>query len=352
MKSLVKIAMNGFLLLTVLLFAWNGCGAEVHAEGNGTVPEIDQSRRGSIRIEKSVTDLKDGSEKPAGGVSYQVTYRTRLDGTEVRTGDKDYFREIRITDAGGVAEFTNLSLGTYLVEEVAGTPEGMEKSEAFLVSVPRLNVTEVIYDGVVYGPGGIYEYAVTAAPKSQPVLGAVRLLKVDARTGEKLQGAVFKLYQENGDAYLTESGKEVELVTDSSGSIEIFHLPYGNYFFQEQKAPDGYVLSEEKHTFGIAQSYVEGKEETLVVVQVENTPEEPETSEEPTEPTEPTKPTEPTEPTEPGNQPTPSTKPPVQITVLSPKTADGSNVTAWMGLLCISLAVFAIALIRKRRAGS
>lgn len=354
MKSLVKIAKDGFLLLIILLLAWNVCILGVRAEGNYTVSEIDGSRKGTIRIVKNVTDLKDGSVQPAEGVSYQITYQVRLDSTEVGVGDKDYFREIRITDAAGAAEFTNLALGTYLVEEVAGTPAGMEKSESFLVSVPCLNVAEVTYDGVVYEPGSIYEYDITATPKCQPILGAVRLIKMDSQTGARLQGAVFQLYQESGEACLTESGQEVKLTTDANGMIEIKNLPYGSYYFLEKSAPDGYEISNEKHSFLIAQSYQEGKEDTMVIVWVENTPQtEPET---PTE-TEPETPTESEVPTEPNgpeillppNGPKNPNKP---TTTNSPKTGDENSVIVWMGLLCISMAVLGSLFMRKRRTSS
>lgn len=339
--------------MIVLLFAWNGCSLETNAAGNYSVSEIDESMKGSIRIEKYVTDWKDGTSKPAEGVSYQLTYQTRLDSSEVKVEDKDYFREVRATDADGIADFTNLALGTYLVEEVGGTPEGYEKSVSFLTSVPLPNLTEVTYDGVTYEPGSIYEYDIVAKPKCQPILGAVRLIKTDSETGKRLEGAVFALFKEDGTRYLTEAGKEVRLATDSNGTLEVQSLPFGNYYFQEEEAPDGYQLSKDKHAFSITQSYQEGNPDTLVLVEVENTPNPPET-EPPTEPS-----TEPptTPPTEPCTKPTePPTTPPTKITVYrSPKTADSTDIGVWMALLGASMAlaggVSLYSNYRKRREG-
>lgn len=318
--------------MIVLLFAWNGCSLGTSAAGRFTVSDIDEGMKGLIRIEKFVTDLKDGSLKPVEGVSYQLTYQTRLDSSEVNVEDKDYFREVRVTDAEGIAEFANLALGTYLVEEVDGTPEGYEKSGSFLTSVPLPNLTEVTYDGVTYEPGSIYEYDITAKPKCQPILGAVRLIKTDSETGKRLEGAVFALFKEDGTRYLTEAGKEVRLATDSNGTLEVQSLPVGNYYFQEEEAPEGYELSKEKHAFSITQSYQEKNPDTLVLVEVKNTPIPPET-EPPTEPmTEP--PTEP--PTEPQTKSDP-VPPPTKITVFrSPKTADPTDITVWITLLCVS----------------
>jgi len=345
MNSLMKNAKKGFLLLIVLLFAWNGYNIAAKAAGNYTVSEIDENRKGSIRIEKYVTDLKDGSAKPAEGVSYQLTYQTRLDGGEVKVEDPDYFREVRATDASGVAAFTDLALGTYLVEEVSGTPAGYEKSAAFLMSVPLPNLTEVTYDGVTYEPGSIYEYDVTAKPKCQPILGAVRLIKTDAETGKRLKGAVFALFREDGTRYLTETGKEVRLSTDSNGTLEIHSLPFGSYYLQEEEAPEGYRLSKAKQTFQITQSYQEGNPDTLVLVEMTNTRESSETepptepsTEPPTEP--PTEPVTPGPPVIPGPTPGPgsdSSPTPTKITVFhSPKTADDTDLNVWIALLCVS----------------
>ena len=355
MNSLIKNAKKGFLLLLVLLFAWNGYNIAAKAAGNYSVSEIDENRKGTIQIEKYVTDLKDGSAKPAEGVSYQLTYQTRLDGSGVKVGDPDYFREVRATDASGVAAFTDLALGNYLVEEVSGTPAGYEKSETFLMSVPLPNLTEVTYDGTTYEPGSIYEYDVTAKPKCQPILGAVRLIKTDSETGKRLKDAVFALFKEDGTRYLTETGKEVRLSTDSNGTLEIHSLPFGNYYLQEEEAPEGYKLSKTKRSFRITQSYQEGNPDTLVLVEATNTRETSET-EPPTEP--PAEP--PTEPVTPGPQVVPEPNPtpgpganptPTKITVFhSPKTADDTDVNLWVVLLCFSAALAGgLSLYRNRK---
>lgn len=331
MEVLNKIAKKGFMLLVLLLLAVNGCSFLVSA-GNGGDSGIDESRTGSVRIEKKIRDLKDGSEKPAEGVCIQLTYQSRLDAGTVEAKDEDYFRETRVTDADGVAEFRNLALGTYLVEETGGITEGMEKSEAFLVSVPSLNITEVTFEDTVYPPGTFWEYDITAAPKSQPILGGVRLIKTDADTGNVLKGAVFRLYTSDGEPYQTSSGKTVELTTSRDGILEVLNLPYGKYYFREIKAPNGYKLSNKKWSFSITESYREELADTLVTVEAENV-----RKEEPAGPPDPEKPVP---------EPGPGSD---SRYSRSPRTGDPSDIVNWMILLGLSLSVTGILASGRRR---
>lgn len=325
MKSLFKTVKKGFLLLSVMVFALGGFCLETYA-GRYSVSDIDESLKGTIRIEKNIVDSQNGSQKQVEGVKYQITYRTRLDQSTVEPEDADYYQESGITGADGAVEFKNLALGTWLVEEIEGTPEGMEKSESFLVSVPNLNAAEVTLDGVVYEPGSIWEYDITAVPKCQPILGAVRLIKTDAATGKRLKGAVFTLYTEQGEVYRTESKKEVELATNSDGILEVHHLPYGKYYFKEKQAPKGYVLSNETIAFNITYSYKEEDAGSIVEVWAKNIPEE-QGQTETNPPANPSK----------GASNTPAN---------AAKTGDDTNVFYWIALMFFALA--AIMTVRKK----
>ena len=62
----------------------------------------------------------------------------------------------------------------------------------------------------------------------------VKLVKIDANEeNKKLAGAEFDLFMASGEQIGT-------YVTDSNGEIHIENLGYGEYYFQEKKAPDGY----------------------------------------------------------------------------------------------------------------
>ena len=78
-----------------------------------------------------------------------------------------------------------------------------------------------------------------------------KIIKVDSKTGEKLQGANFHLL-----------GTGVSVVTDPNGEATFTNIPPGTYTFTETKAPNGYKLDSDNKTITISndgQISVEGK---------------------------------------------------------------------------------------------
>ncbi|MCR4807253.1 MAG: Cna B-type domain-containing protein, partial [Lachnospiraceae bacterium] len=95
-----------------------------------------------------------------------------------------------------------------------------------------------------------------------PIIGSVTLTKLDASSREKLAGAEFNLYSQDGNVlYATGSdgnytfsknGSGVkDLAVDSSGELTVNKMPYGTYYFKEVKAPKGYELKSESISFSI-----------------------------------------------------------------------------------------------------
>ncbi|MEC5226646.1 SpaA isopeptide-forming pilin-related protein [Bacillus licheniformis] len=81
--------------------------------------------------------------------------------------------------------------------------------------------------------------------------GSVHLTKEDAK-GHKLEGAVFKIVDQNGNTV------QEELVSDRNGTVTASGLAPGRYAFVETKAPDGFVLNSGKIEFVIPDA-AEGK---------------------------------------------------------------------------------------------
>lgn len=92
------------------------------------------------------------------------------------------------------------------------------------------------------------------------VYGIARLTKTDAATGETLSGAEFALYTaggnivsvkgSNGSYEYTESGNTT-LSVASDGQLSVKGLPYGDYYFKETKAPEGYIIGTDVENFTI-----------------------------------------------------------------------------------------------------
>ena len=60
---------------------------------------------------------------------------------------------------------------------------------------------------------------------------------------------------------------EKELVTDANGHISVQGLVYGEYYFQETKAPKGYVIDPTKREFLLRTPEQLMKMELLLLVQ-------------------------------------------------------------------------------------
>jgi LPXTG-motif cell wall-anchored protein len=75
--------------------------------------------------------------------------------------------------------------------------------------------------------------------------GGVVLSKIDAKTGEGLQGAVFELQDKEGKAI------QSDLTTDGAGKLAVDGLEPGDYQLVETQAPTGYDLDATPVTFTI-----------------------------------------------------------------------------------------------------
>ena len=151
-----------------------------------------------------------------------------------------------VTNAAGLAEFTGLAAGRYLVVEditAAGTPSGIESfTPNFLVDVPMMNPDNVTWNENVH----VY-------PKNQLVLGKAELTKsFEGGTVTPYPVATFALYKgdaADGTADDTLIGSYPTNAT--TGKINVENLTVGDYYFIETVAPTGYGLNKTPVLFSI-----------------------------------------------------------------------------------------------------
>lgn len=153
------------------------------------------------------------------------------------------------TGVDGVATFSGLDLGIYVVVETT-TPDAVTtEMDPFIVSIP-MTTTD--------GTGWLYD--VEVFPKNKTSYGGVTLLKVDAADANtKLAGVTFKLEKKNNDDTWTEitkqagasgdnTGSNLNLTTDTNGKIIVEGLTQGTYRFTEvsRGSNDGYIVDQFK----------------------------------------------------------------------------------------------------------
>lgn len=118
------------------------------------------------------------------------------------------------TDSQGVAVFTDVPFGNYIIKETAG-------KTGYAVSADR-NVT------VNNSKKDLEVTMVNAVIKCD-----IKIRKQDGTSHESLAGAKFGLY--------TQSGRQVaEGVTNAAGEVVFHDIPMGDYVLRELEAPEGY----------------------------------------------------------------------------------------------------------------
>ena len=273
------------------------CAMPAMAEGAttaGAMPKtststIDKNQKGSITIYKRALDSSgnagtagDGETmvspqgaalKDTGFTLYQVMDTNTLlayynDNTTADQVDvKDYFTnyaenktaaglktayatayksEVR-TDENGMATFTELPVGMYLVIETK-TPQAVTMPvEPFLVSIPMTRIGDKT-TGADNQNQKEWLYDVTVYPKNNIAKGTVRLVKQGKQgsTTTPLAGVKFTLNKKNDtdDDY---TAVKTDVATDTNGKITLDNLAKGRYYLQETGYTDGndkgYILN-------------------------------------------------------------------------------------------------------------
>lgn len=147
---------------------------------------------------------------------------------------KSYNATTYIEDGNLYAKTDPLPQGVYYVKGYSDNDNERLDLDSFLVLMPSVN--------------GEYDYEIYPKDNS-----SITITKVDEDdTSILLEGAEFKLYRSDGTPVKTtngvydKDGKEEILTTDKDGTITITSLPNDSYYFEEIKAPEGYVITNEK----------------------------------------------------------------------------------------------------------
>lgn len=163
------------------------------------------------------------------------------------------------TNDAGVASFTELPLGIYMIEETAAPSQILTRTANFVVSIPMVQTTE---------NGQEWVYNVKASPKNVATYGGVSLVKTGTTAGSRENGVavpnvLFRLDKETSDgvwetvdlndAIKVTAGKKSQtddpttkgyLTTSDAGIITIESgLAPGKYRFVEISASNGYVAN-------------------------------------------------------------------------------------------------------------
>lgn len=137
----------------------------------------------------------------------------------------------------GVVEFKGLSEGTYTLKETV-PPEGYKATDK-TITVKIDKYGKVTVDGKKQG-AEIPTIQVT----NKPIKTKVTIVKVGEDNPEqKLSGAVFKLFDENGKE-VKRDDKPYTVTTGKDGKATFKDLEPGTYTIKEIKAPEGYKTTD------------------------------------------------------------------------------------------------------------
>jgi fimbrial isopeptide formation D2 family protein/LPXTG-motif cell wall-anchored protein len=258
---------SSILLVFFLVFStWTSVLVKADSPTKGTLTihkyEQEKGRAQGLEGDGSANQEVPKDVKPLKGVTFEVKRvasfeKISNDGKIVKEDVKPVMGATPnqvVTDDNGQAVLKDLPLGRYEVKEVAGPPHVNLNPNTYTVDIPLTNKE-----------GKVLNYDVHMYPKNEIKRGAVDLIKTGVNE-KALAGAVFSLFKKDG----TEVKKE--LVTDANGHIRVQGLEYGEYYFQETKAPKGYVIDPTKREFFVKNSGTINEDGTITsgtVVKIE-----------------------------------------------------------------------------------
>lgn len=184
---------------------------------------------GSVQLTKVDAEYP---ENHLSGAVFEVFTDTDGNGEFNAETDNCLGEMIEVND--GVYEMEGLLYGSYFVKEKSA-PEGFLLDE-------NVYAFSIIHDKDV----AVIENEAGVGFINQPIYGEITIFKTDRATGDKLIGAGFRVFDENGEVV-------TEGYTGEDGTVT-FHLRFGDYTVAEFDAPEGYVLDEAPYAFSVKES--------------------------------------------------------------------------------------------------
>ncbi|MFW7433698.1 SpaA isopeptide-forming pilin-related protein [Vagococcus carniphilus] len=136
--------------------------------------------------------------------------------------------ETKTTDINGDIRFENLDFGNYIIEETVA-PDGYNATNQIFNVTINEATPNLTYDLIIENDKKIEQ------------LGSIKLTKLEDGTNKKLSGAKFAL--------LDKDKKVIDKkTTDINGEIVFSKLAFGQYYIQETKAPNGFVIDATLHS--------------------------------------------------------------------------------------------------------
>lgn len=185
--------------------------------------------------ELGVLKLDADTQDPLAGATFAL-YRDNGDGLQVIANDE--LVEECTTEADGTCEIDELEWGTYYWFEVSA-PDGYDlPADPFsgMITITAQNAGD--------------DFTASVFRDSQ-VRSNIKILKLDAVTGDELAGAEFVVRLDDGDGVFEFDDDIVDppgvVTTDATGTVVVGGLTFGDYWVEEITPPTGYELPDPPH---------------------------------------------------------------------------------------------------------
>ena len=199
-------------------------------------------------------------ETPEKGAEFEVYLKSAGSYANARDVERDYL----VTNKYGRATTKAMPYGVYVLRQVVG-------KDGYAIMRP----IDVMIDGTEN-----LKDPPTLILNNQAIHYRLRIIKLDAETGKSvtLAGTAFKLKDADGN-YITQrvsypTPMELDtFVTDESGEVTLPEtVTWGQYFVEEVKSPEGYLLNAEAVEVFVGHAGDVAGEVYEVTVEVPNTP--------------------------------------------------------------------------------